>query len=243
MSQCCLSGYKWDGELTGKETKLGKIDTYVTGSNKEVAIMIVHDIYGWTFPNARLLADHYAKEADATVYLPDFFGGEVVTPDVLESGKLNLGEFLGRNSKDIRFPEIETCAKALKQEHGFKKLGAMGFCFGGWAVFQLGAKGKNLVDCISTAHPSLTTKEEIDAVAVPVQIIAPEHDPQLTPELKAYVNSVIPGLNLEYDYQYFPGLMHGFAIRCDQNDVKQKKGFERAKNVAVGWFAQFLHLH
>ena len=69
------------------------------------------------------------------------FGGEVVTPDVMESGKLNLGEFLGRNSKDIRFPEIESCAKALKQEHGFKKLGAMGFCFGGWAVFQLGAKG------------------------------------------------------------------------------------------------------
>lgn len=102
--------------------------------------------------------------------------------------------------------------------------------------------GKNLVDCISTAHPSLLTKEEIEAVAVPVQIIAPEHDPLLTPELKAHANSVIPSLNLEYDYQYFPGLTHGFAIRSDQSDVKQKKGFERAKNAAVGWFAQFLHL-
>lgn len=49
--------------------------------------------------------------------------------------------FIGRHSKDIRFPEIETCAKSLKQEHGFKKLGAIGFCYGGWAVFQLGAKG------------------------------------------------------------------------------------------------------
>lgn len=37
----------------------------------QVAILIVHDIFGWTLPNARLLADHYAKEADATVYLPD----------------------------------------------------------------------------------------------------------------------------------------------------------------------------
>ncbi len=105
------------------------------------------------------------------------------------------------------------------------------------------APGKNLVDCISTAHPSLLTKEEIDAVAVPVQILAPEHDPQLTPELKAHANSVIPSLNVEYDYQYFPGLTHGFAVRSDQKDVKQKKGFERAKNAAVGWFAQFLHLH
>lgn len=105
------------------------------------------------------------------------------------------------------------------------------------------AKGKNLVDCISTAHPSLLTKEEIDNVAVPVQIIAPEHDPQLTPELKKYVNEVIPGLGLEYDYQFFPGLAHGFATRCDQRDRGQRKGLERAKNVAVGWFRQFLHLH
>ena len=37
MSECCLSGYKWDGNPTGKETKLAKNDTYVTGSNKEVS--------------------------------------------------------------------------------------------------------------------------------------------------------------------------------------------------------------
>ncbi len=55
----------------GKETKLANNNTYVTGSNKDVAIMIVHDIFGWTFPNLRLLADHYAQEANATVYLPD----------------------------------------------------------------------------------------------------------------------------------------------------------------------------
>lgn len=36
MSQCCVSGFKWDGEPVGKETKLGVNDTYVTGSNKEV---------------------------------------------------------------------------------------------------------------------------------------------------------------------------------------------------------------
>lgn len=243
MSQCCLSGFKWDGKPIGEETKLGKNDTYVTGSNKEVAILMIHDIFGWTFPNARLLADHYAKEADATVYLPDFFDGEVVTAGAIEGGKFDLMGFIGRHSKDIRFPEIETCAKSLKQEHGFKKLGAIGFCYGGWAVFQLGAKGKNLVDCISTAHPSLLKKEEIDAVGVPVQIIAPENDPQLTPELKAHANSVIPSLNLEYDYQYFPGSNHGFAVKCDQSDVKQKKALERAKNAAVGWFAQFLHLY
>lgn len=39
MAQCCVSGYKWDGKPTGAETKLGKNDTYVTGSNKEVSLL------------------------------------------------------------------------------------------------------------------------------------------------------------------------------------------------------------
>ena len=50
---------------------------------------------------------------------------------------------LGKNGKEKRWPEIVSCAKALKEEHGFKKVGAVGFCYGGWAVFQLGAKGES----------------------------------------------------------------------------------------------------
>lgn len=101
--------------------------------------------------------------------------------------------------------------------------------------------GNNLVDCISTAHPSLLLTSEIDAVSVPVQILSPENDPLYTEDLKAYSNKVIPTLGIEYDYQYFPGLAHGFATRGDPNNDVQKKGLERAKNAVVYWFAQHLH--
>jgi hypothetical protein len=57
-----------------------------------------------------------------------------------------------RNSKPIREPQIIGCAKALRSLH--RRTGAIGFCYEEWAVFRLGAKGNNLVDCISTAHPS-----------------------------------------------------------------------------------------
>lgn len=69
------------------------------------------------------------------------FGGEVVSPETMKSGKFDVKAFIGRNSKSIRFPEVENCAKHLKQKNGFKRLGAIGFCWGGWAVFQLGARG------------------------------------------------------------------------------------------------------
>ena len=92
MSSCCKEGFMWNGEpisiplfcrehlpLTkirtgkpkGKETTLGKNDCYVVGDNKDVAILMIADVFGWALPNARLLADHFAKDIDATVYLPD----------------------------------------------------------------------------------------------------------------------------------------------------------------------------
>lgn len=75
---------------------------------------------------------------------------------------------------------------------------------------------------------------------MPVQILSPETDPMYSPELKAYSNEKIPTLGIEYSYEFFPGLAHGFAVRGDQEDAKQKRGLERAKNAAVFWFVQQL---
>lgn len=172
------------------------------------------------------------------------FGGEVLPLDILldqsQWNKIDLPGFLGRNSKAIRAPEIVKCARALRSK--FQRVGAVGFCLGGWGVFHLGAKDKQgLVDCISTAHPTMLEKEEIENVGVPVQIMAPENDPMFTPELKAFANETIPTLGVPYDYQYFPGLEHAFAVRGDQSNPAEMKGMIRAKNAAVVWFRQWLH--
>jgi dienelactone hydrolase len=170
------------------------------------------------------------------------FGGEVVSAEVVMDqnrwGEFDLPGFIARNSKDTRWPEILECAKALRAWHA--RTGAIGFCYGAWGVFRLSAKGTQLVDCISAAHPTLLEKEEIEKIGVPVQIMAPEFDPQFTEELKAFSNRVIPGLGVAYDYQYFPGLEHGFAVRGNPQDPAEMKGMERAKNSAVLWFRQWL---
>ena len=185
LSPCCVSGFKWNGTPEGKETKLGKNDTYVTGSNKEVAILVcISSTFLYQACPTKAFLDRtrclwmdlaqptshrrplcqrserhglstrfvsnclelpLAKGLSSESYVTTSFAGEVVTPEMMEGDKnFDLMAFIGRNSKEIRYPEIAECAKALKQEHGFKKLGAAGFCYGGWAVFQLGAKGNNL---------------------------------------------------------------------------------------------------
>ncbi|KAB8279103.1 Alpha/Beta hydrolase protein [Aspergillus minisclerotigenes] len=245
MGDCCLKGFRWNGKPAGRETTLAGMSCYTVGTNSSVALLLLHDLFGWTFPNTRLLSDHLAEEVGCTVYVPDLFGGERLPPDVLldESrwNELDLPGFLSRNTKAIRETDIFNCAKALRGEYKYSSIGAIGFCFGGWAVFRLGAKDVRLVDCISTAHPTFLEQKEISDIGVPVQIMAPEHDPQFTEELKAFSNTVIPKLGVPYDYQYFPFLTHGFATRGNPNDRDEIAGMERAKNAAVFWFRQWLH--
>ena len=258
MSDCCKSGFKWDAQPTGTETKLGELNAYVAGNSKSAAVLIVADIFGWTLPNIRVIADHFAKEANVTVYVPDLyvvrilsskvsltvcsFDGEVVKPEFLEDPELrktfSIPEFIGRHSKDIRWPSILESAKLLKSQ--YPKLGAIGYCYGAWAVFKLAADS-SLIDSATVAHPSLLEKSEIDGLKVPTQILAPEHDHAYTPELKEYSNKVIPTLNIPYDYVYFPGVAHGFAARGDPNNPTQKQALERAKRAAVNWFNEWLH--
>lgn len=71
MAACCVRGFQWDAMPKGKETQLADRDCYCTGSNTEVAILLIHDLGGWKFPNSRVLADHLATEVNATVYVPD----------------------------------------------------------------------------------------------------------------------------------------------------------------------------
>ncbi|KAI8934324.1 hypothetical protein NX059_009060 [Plenodomus lindquistii] len=238
----CKTGFKWDGTPTGKETKLDNIDTYVTGDNKERAIFIVTDLFGWTLPNIRLLADAYAKEASATVYIPDIFDGEVVHPDTMSdperAKKFDVMAFLGRHNKDTRWSQILQHAKTLKSQ--YSKVGAIGFCYGAWACLRLAADPK-LIDAVSVAHPSMLEHSEIDGVKVPVQYLAPENDFAYTDELKAYTHQTMPKTGVPWEYVYFPGMTHGFAARGDPSDPKQKEGLERAKRSAVAWFVEYLH--
>jgi hypothetical protein len=140
---CCFKSFAWDGTPVGHEGTLASNPTYITGSNASAAVLFVHDALGWKFGNARLLADHFAKEANVTVYLPDFFGGEPLDAQKVMEGRweeLDLEGFKARNSREIREPEIFACAKALR-EKGYGKIGTVGYCYGGWAVLRLASEG------------------------------------------------------------------------------------------------------
>lgn len=245
VSDCCLKGFAWDGTPMGRVAKLAINDAYVTGSNSRVAILVIHDLFGWIFPNIRLLADHYATEIGATAFVPDFFGGEVLPTETILSGdwsSLDLPNYLTRNSREVREPEIFACAKALR-EQGFEKVGAIGFCYGGWAVFRLAGAKEKLVDCVTAGHPSMLTKEDVEGVRadVAVQVLAPEIDMMYTDEMKTHTFVTLQKLGVPFDYQHYPKVEHACFSRGDEKKEGEKAALVRGKNAAVAWAKYWLH--
>ena len=170
------------------------------------------------------------------------FAGESLSFDALEReafGEIDLQGFLGRHGREQREPEIFACAKKLRAE--YLKVGAVGYCYGGWAVFRLGAKWNDLVDCIVAGHPSLLTKEDIAAVDVPVQVQAPEFDPVYTLELKRYTFDTLQVNGVPFDFQYFPGVHHACLVRGSPKVEREREAMARGKNATVAWLRQFLH--
>ncbi|WYZ37080.1 hypothetical protein EsH8_II_000586 [Colletotrichum jinshuiense] len=244
IAPCCLKAFEWDGKPTGRADKFAGTDVYITGDNPNAAVLLIHDLLGWTFPNTRLLADHYAREANATVYMPDFFDGFIVDFEPVCQGRfeeIDLAGFSKDNSREIREPEIFDFARKLREKH--KKVGAVGFCFGGWAVFRLGAEEHQppLVDCITAGHPTWLTKKDIDEVGVPVQVLAPEIDPVFTAELKSHCFETVMKKGVPFEYHHFPGVEHSCLTRGDPEKTGEREAMTRGKSVAVNWFNQFLH--
>ncbi|KAK0880995.1 hypothetical protein LTR87_005116 [Friedmanniomyces endolithicus] len=232
LQACCVKGFEWNGTPEGKAIAFPTTSNqaYVTGSNSDAAVMLITDAFGWDFINNRLLADHFAREANVTVYMPDLTG-------------LNTASTSWPSSQSTPArsgsPKSFACAKKLRAE--YKKLGAIGYCYGGWAVCRLGAKGNNLVDCISMGHPSMLVKEDIDGVAVPTQILAPEIDAAYTEELKQHTWKTLQKNRVAFAYEHFPGVEHSCFTRGDPKKAGEQEAMVRGKSAAVAWFQQWLH--
>lgn len=109
------------------------VNTYIAApkdnKNPDKAIIFLTDIFG-IFPNAQLLADEFANNGYLTV-LPDLFQGDQIGVSDLEAGKVDLPAWLSRHQVANVEPVVESTIKYVRETLGVKKVGAVGYCFGG----------------------------------------------------------------------------------------------------------------
>ena len=215
--QCCASGSLHTGTPTGTVSQLHGLPVYIaspSSNNPPKGIVVVlPDIFGWTLPNTRNLADNFARKGDFLVMLPDFMDGNVFPQDLIISIKaldatgpfawatkayhlLKLvwygWPFLKNDKAHLVRPRVIKFFRSLQSSHPELPVAAAGYCWGGQWVVELCSnkkeytvEGKPLVVCGFTAHPSrLKLPADIESVVYPLSIAAAGIDQQI-PKAKA----------------------------------------------------------
>lgn len=236
IGSCCLSGSIHTGTPKGRVEEIGGLQTYIAepeSKSKAQTIVFLVDIFGFEFPNTRLLADNYAK-AGFYVYVPDILQGDPlplsflnnVEPPLKDQERegfvdkdknsavvgATLTPWLAKHSEAVVRPLVEGFVDAVRAQPGVGKVGTIGFCFGGrYAI--LTAHGK--VDAAYACHPSLVAiPGDFDPVVKPLSLAVGTRDSLLDDKSNDQIKEIldrktgVPTELVKYEDQ-----VHGFALR------------------------------
>ncbi|QDS72908.1 hypothetical protein FKW77_007833 [Venturia effusa] len=238
MQPSCGGEVLHDGNSTGEYKDFGGINTYLSypaSKKTDIAILYLTDIFGLPLVNNRLLGDSFAK-AGYFVVMPDLFKGDPVPADGLNPGTtFNMTAWRMRHTVSMADAIVEDTIKTMRTELGVKKVGAVGYCYGGKYVARFLAMGKGL-DAGFTAHPSSVELTEWNAVSSPLSIAYGDLDAANNASARSSTEATLIQGNKTYQTSLYAGAEHGFAVRTNLTDPKKRFAQEGAYVQAVRWF-------
>ncbi|TKX20575.1 hydrolase-like protein 5 [Elsinoe australis] len=267
--QCCATGSLHTGTPTGTVSKLHGFDAYIARPPQDTkpkgSVVIIPDIFGWTLPNTRILADEYAKKGPFNVYLPNFMNGNAPGFTALLSKAYHFLRllyhgvpFLIRNRASAVLPGITSFFKTLREnEDASLPIGAAGFCWGGMPVVKLcqdgtkASNGMSLVDVGFIAHPSfMKMPDDVEVVVKPLSCAGAGNDGKVMLKQGDQIKDVLERKNREaeereggrgvrHEYVWYEKADHGFAVRTNEKDTEAAEKGKMAEAQAVGWFQRW----
>lgn len=176
---------------------------------KRPGILVVHEWWGhndYSRKRARMLA-----EMGYTALAVDMYGGGK-TADHPDNAKQFMSE-VGGNLPLMkqRFKAAEKILKQHKTVDG-KRLGAIGYCFGGAVVLNMARQGEKLAGVVSF-HGSLGTSEPARRGKVKAQVLVLNgaEDPFITAEQIEAFKKEMDSAGAKYRFINYPGARHSFT--------------------------------
>ncbi|KAH9905676.1 Alpha/Beta hydrolase protein [Xylariomycetidae sp. FL2044] len=222
------------GDPVGTEEVYNNTTLYITGTPSDTAVVYLTDVFGIQLNENKLLADSFGRAGYLTV-APDLFNGTPAPGDINGSPDFNTTEFLAQHGPEVTDPIIATAIDYLRNVAGATKVVATGYCFGGRYTFRTLAEGAG-ADAGFAAHPSLLEDGEISAITGPASIAAADGDDLMPLERRSAIEALLLATGQPYTLALYGGTEHGFGVRANISDPKQKFGKEEAFLQAVRWF-------
>lgn len=260
-TSCCPPGSigapppTFDQEKQGSLLTIGTTTAtpcyYVTppasSSASKKAMVLFPDVWGF---QSRILqiADWLAQQADCHVLVCDFFRGETNDdhPDM-------KAWFTSVPYEPNVAQDVASCVEYLQKEKGVTALGAMGFCWGGWAIAKTcqGSSSSSLPPAlwklVVSPHPSFKIEPWVfggDDVALmqsmtcPVLLMPASNDsPYTKPESPAFQAMPHKGSKSIA----FEEMAHGWTTRGDlEKDPIMKRDVEAALQATLEFVQKHL---
>ena len=210
------------------------------------------------------MADQYAKAGFYTL-IPDVHKGDSLSHSFLQTVEPNLatqqtlsffnkakntaavattlGPWLFRHREAVSKPIIDDFVAAVRKIDGVKKVGAIGFCWGGrYAILQTHEGG---VDAAYACHPSLVAiPGDFEKVQRPLSLAVGTKDSLLDEKsigsIREAMEKVKTAHKMEFEIRPYEDQVHGFALRSDWSSDKDRKAMDDAEKQGIDWFKKYL---
>ncbi|KAI0965593.1 dienelactone hydrolase [Xylaria arbuscula] len=226
------------GDSVGTEVVYNNVTLYATGSPSNRAVLYLTDIYGIQLLENRLLADSFGR-AGYFVVAPDLFNGTPSTLDLNEMSPTQLKSFLATATPEETDALIAVGVNYLHNVKNITKIATTGYCFGGRYAFRWLSKGTE-INVGFAAHPSNLQDSEISAITGAIGVAAADGDTMMPPARRSEIEALLLNTTQPYTLSLYGSVSHGFGVRANVSDPRQKFAKEQAFFQAVRWFDTWL---
>lgn len=238
----CNIGDKFEHQEHGHEVPIEHIKAYITqpSLSSDKAVIVIHDIFGWKLPNTRYIVDMLADKGYIAV-CPDFFKGQA--PWKPSDDWSAFDEWLKtRDSKNIK-KETEVVLKYLKKNCNAKKIGVIGFCWGGSAVQHLMLTNSEFKAGVSI-YGVIKFFEESSNLLNPTFFIFGEKD-DIIPldQISTLEKKLKEECKVDFEVKIYPGQTHGFVHRKREECNPQDQPYiQEARKDMLNWLNRYICL-
>ncbi|CEL09614.1 hypothetical protein ASPCAL12748 [Aspergillus calidoustus] len=247
-ASCCYQGVKHEGTAKGSLSRVGDFEVYTVqpeGQTSDKAILILTDVIGHKFINVQLIADQLAANG-YFVMIPELFDGDPIPlnrPGDFDIVAWRDGKYHPQgkaHAPENIDPIVDACVKELRTRYGFKKIGAIGYCFGAKYVVRHLRPDLGKLDVGFIVHPSWVGEEELHAIKGPIAVSAAETDAIFPAEKRHESEIILKETGVPYQIALFSGVAHGFAVRGDPNNRSARYAKESTFFHSLQWFGEYL---